>query len=589
VSLQEARAELETINRRLETDYPATNRGLVPTVATHSETNSGRDAPIIWGSLWAAAWFVLLIACANLANLTLVRTIGRWRECSTRMALGASQGRMVRQVIVENLMLAGVAGALGWWIANWSVRTWAVVTASVYQVLDYTVDSGTLAYLVAISVAAAGLCSLAPIGRVVQLGVNGALQGDARGVTQGRRGKRLAAALVAGQMALAMVLLSGAGILVRSFVRIVGAETGVRDPEHILVGAMRLPSDKYPRPETRRGYFDRVEARLKTIPGIEEESVSSTIPVKFAGVRTFAIQGRPSPAEGEESVAFLRVGADYFRVVGASAISGRDFTDGDHAAALPVAIVNQRFVARFWPGEEPLGKRLRPTNRNQPGEWRTVVGVVPNIMQGDPLRQQFKPLVYVPFQQESAPQRAFFLLRTAVSPARVAPAVRGEVQKLDPDVILEHFSTMKDSFAFDRDYMDAEHSELGKHAKVTPIFALIALLLSAIGLSAVIAHSVTQRTKEIGIRMAIGAAATDIRRMVLREGMLPVATGMILGLAAALAVNRILQSQLVGVSPYDPATMGGAPVVLIVVALLACEIPARRAMHVDPAVALKHE
>jgi putative ABC transport system permease protein len=271
---------------------------------------------------------------------------------------------MVRQVIVENLMLAGVAGALGWWIANWSVRTWAVVTASVYQVLDYTVDSGTLAYLVAIAVAAAGLCSLAPIGRVVQLGVNGALQGDARGVTQGRRGKRLAAALVAGQMALAMVLLSGAGILVRSFVNIVGAETGVRDPEHILVGAMRLPSDKYPRPETRRGYFDRVEARLKTIPAIEEESVSSTIPVKFAGVRTFEIQGRSSPPEGEESVAFLRVGADYFRVVGASAISGRDFTDGDHAAALPVAIVNQRFVARVG---RSLAVRLRDDGRR--AQW----------------------------------------------------------------------------------------------------------------------------------------------------------------------------------------------------------------------------
>ena len=217
--------------------------------------------------------------------------MGRWREFSTRIALGAGPGRMMRQMFVESLILAGVAGALGWWITNWSMRTWAVITASRYQVLDYTVDSGTLAYLVAISVAAAMLCSLAPIGRVVQFGVSVGLKGDARGVTQGVRGKHLAAGLVAGQMALAIVLLSGAGVLVRSFVTIVSAETGVRDPDHILVGSMRLPSDKYSTPATRLGYFDRLEARLKTIPGIEEQSVASTIPVKAPVISTTGLPG----------------------------------------------------------------------------------------------------------------------------------------------------------------------------------------------------------------------------------------------------------------------------------------------------------
>ena len=589
VTRQEARAELETINRRLETDYPATNRGLVPTVATHSTMNSGRDAPLIWGSLWAAAWFVLLIACANLANLTLVRTMGRWREFSIRMALGAGTGRMMRQIVAESLLLAGVAGALGWWITNWSVRRWALITASRYQVLDYTVDTGTLVYLVAIAVAAALLCSLAPIGRVAQLGVSGALKGDARGVTQGLRGKHVAAGLVAGQMALAMVLLSGASVLLRSFVTIVNAETGVRDPEHVLVGSMRFPSDTYPTPATRLGYLDRLDPQLKSMPGIEEASMSSTVPVSSGLGRRFEIEGTLSSPDGGDSAPSVTAGPGYFRVVGASAIAGRDFNDGDHLAALPVAIVNQSFAARFWPGQQPLGKRLRATDRNTPGEWRTVVGVVPNIMQGDPLRQQFIPLVYVPFQQARPPRRAFFLLRTAVPPDQVARAVRAEVQRLDPDVVLEGFDTLKASFAFDRDFMDAQHSELGKHAKVAPVFALIALLLAAIGLSAVIAHSVSQRTKEIGVRMAIGAAATDIRRMVLREGMVPVAIGLIFGLVASLAVNRILQSQLVGVSPYDPVTMAGAPVVLISIALLACQIPARRAMHVEPVVALRHE
>jgi putative ABC transport system permease protein len=217
------------------------------------------------------------------------------------------------------------------------------------------------------------------------------------------------------------------------------------------------------------------------------------------------------------------------------------------------------------------------------------VGVVPNIMQGDATRRQFKPLVYLPFRQAPRVLGANFLLRTGVPPGQVAQAVRAEIQKLDPDVVLKKFTTLKVSFGFDPGRMDRGHSEMGKYAAVAPIFAVMALLLAAVGLYAVIAHSVSQRTKEIGVRMAIGAAAEDIRRMVLRAGMLPVAIGVILGLAASLGVNRILQSQLVGVPPDDPITMACAPVVLILVALLACQIPARRAMRVDPVVALRHD
>ena len=587
----EARAELETINRRLEADYPATNRGVVPTVATHSQMNSGPDAAMIWGSLWAAAWFVWLIACANVANLALVRTMGRWRELSTRIALGAGHGRVMRQMFAESLVLTGAAGAIGWWITRWSVRTWVAVTASRYQVLDYTVDSGALAYLMAISIAAALLCSLAPIGRVVQLGVSGALRGDARGVTQGLRGKRMAAALVAGQMALAIVLLSGTGVLVRSLLTVVGADTGVRDPDRILVGTMRLPSDKYPTSATRLGYFERVERQLKTVPGTEEQAIATTLPVKSQGLRTVDvdIESRPPLGDEHEIVESLRASPDYFRVVGAAPIAGRAFTDGDRPTSLPVAIVNQSFAARYWPGDQPVGKRLRERTRNAPDEWRTVVGIVPNIMQGDALRQKFRPLVYVPFRQSPAPARAFFLLRTSVPPGQIAAAVREAVQTVDRDVTLEDFETMKAGFAFDRDFMDAAHSELGKHAKVAPIFAVVALLLSGTGLYAVIAYSVSQRTKEIGVRMAIGAASQHIRALIFREGMRPVALGLFAGLTVSLAVNRVLQSQLVGVSPYDLATLASAPAVLILVALIACQIPSHRALRIDPAVALRDD
>jgi ABC-type antimicrobial peptide transport system permease subunit len=216
------------------------------------------------------------------------------------------------------------------------------------------------------------------------------------------------------------------------------------------------------------------------------------------------------------------------------------------------------------------------------------VGVAPNIQQGDALRQQFKPLVYLPLRQN--PQRVmFFLARTRASSEQVAQAVQAEIQRVDSDVTLEDFATLQNSLAFDRDFMDVEHSELGKHAKVAPAFAIIALLLSAVGLYAVITHSVSQRTKEIGVRMAIGAASHDIRRLIFGEGMRPVALGLMVGFAASLGVNRFLQSQLVGVSPYDPVTLVTGPIILILVALLACQIPSRRAMRVDPAVALRHD
>jgi putative ABC transport system permease protein len=531
----------------------------------------------------------LIIACANLANLTLVRTIGRWREFATKIALGAGQGRMIRQMAIETLLLTGGAAILGWWITRWSVGYWAAVTESQYQVIDYVVDARTLAYLVVISLAAAILLALAPILRVRQLGTGDALKGDARGVTQGRRGKHLSAGLVAGQMALAIVLLAGAGVLVRSFVNIVGAETGVRNADHVLVGMVRLPSATYPTPADRRRYFDRLAAQLKTVPGAETVSVSSTRPVVRGGVSlTFEIDGR-TPAQNAESAQFIATGPNYLSIVGTTVRAGRDFNDDDRSTALPVAIVNESFAARYWPNQDPIGQRLRVITGSTPGAWRVVVGVAPNIMQGDALRQEFKPLVYMPFDQQAPARAAFFFVRTTRPTALIAPAVRSEVEKLDSDASLEDFGNLQASFAFDRDFMDSEHSELGKHAKVAPVFAGIALLLSAVGLVAVIAHSVSQRTKEIGVRMAIGAAARDIRGMVIREGMWPVTIGVLAGLAASLAVNRVLQSQLVGVSPYDPITMTAAPLLLCGVALLACSIPARRAMRVDPVIALRHE
>lgn len=580
-TVESARAEIETINRRLAAEYPDTNRDVVPRVENHAQFFLGPDARMIYGSAWVAAGFVLLIACANLANLTLARTLGRSRELTTRIALGAGRWRIVRQLLAESLMLTSIGGILGWWIAKWSVRTWETATADPYRILDYTLDSGVAAYLCAISILAAILFMLAPIGRIFQIDVNSGLKSDARGATRGPKGKRLSAALVTIQMALAIVLLSGAGVLVRSFLKLVTADTGVTGPEKVLIGTVRLPRYKYSTPESRIAFFDSLRMQAMAIPGVESESIASTVPVNLPASVPFDLE--TALDTGTQSVMAIGSNPDYFRAVGAAIVNGRDFKDTDQPGAQPVVIVNRSFAAKYWPGQNALGKRIRLFD-----SWRTVAGVASNIMQGDPTRQSFLPIVYFPFRQNPGSGAVFFV-RTRGPAEQLAAAVRAEVEKLDPDLVLEDFTTLKNSFAFRADRMDVEHVEMGKHATVAPIFAGIALLLAAIGLYAVVAHSVNQRTKEIGVRMALGAAVEDIRGMVFREGMLPVAVGLVAGLAISFGVNRILQSQLVGVSPYDPATMILAPVMLILVALLGCQIPARRAMGVDPAAALRQD
>jgi predicted permease len=579
VRRDEGRAELETVNRRLEADHPETNHGVVPLLMSHAYMNSGPHAGLIWGSLWMASWFVLLIACANLANLALVRTVGRWRELATKLALGAGTGRVIRQLSIECLLAACVAGLLAWRVVVWCVGTWDTITASQYQVLDYSIDAASLAYLAAITLCAAVLIAIAPVVRIRQIGTAAALKGDARGVSRGARAAHLAGSLVAVQVALAIVLLAGAGLLVRSFTQIVGADTGVGEADRVMT------SVRFSTPSLRQQYFDRLEAALRTVPGVERVALASTLPVRFAPARPFEVEGRLRQ-EGEESIGAVRAGEDYFAVLGVTPIEGRAFGPDDRAATQPVAVVNAGFAERFWPGESAIGRRIRPTGASP---WRVIVGVVPNVLQSDPLRQTFKPLVYLPLGQEAAGLATYWLARTTAAPEAVSGTLRVAVESVDSDVPLSNFRTLRQSFAFDRDFMDLEHSELGKYSKVAPIFAGIALLLSAIGLIAVIAHSVSQRTKEIGVRLAMGATGRDIRRLILQEGLSPVAMGVLAGLALSLTVNRVLESQLVGVSPYDPHVMIGAPLILTLIAVAASLLPARRAVAVDPVVALRHD
>lgn len=591
VTLAEARAELAAINRGLEATSPDSNRGLVPSVVDHAQFTSGADARVIWGSLWAAACLVLLIACANVANLTVVRTVGRWREFVTCLALGAGRYRIVRQTLIESVMLAGAAALPAWSLTQWSMTQWATLAASRYQMVDYRVTSGTLSYLALAAATAAVLLALAPVIRVLHLSAGQTLHRESRGATHSRGTRRLVNGLVAGQVALAVVLLAGAGVLVRSFSNIVGADTGVRSAESVLVGLLRLPSETYATPQARLAFLDRVETALGQIPGIERTSLSGGLPVKFSGgSRQVEGEGLTPAVESDPALfAVTTTSPGYFAVLGARVAAGRDFTAHDDTTTQPVAIVNERFASQHWPGTSAIGRRVRTVGRDGPGVWRVVVGVVSNIMDADPLRQQFKPLVYLPLRQEPLPRTAFFLVRSTHLAAPLAPDVRNTLQALDANVELDYFNTLERTFSFDRDFMDAEHSELGKYSRVAPVFAGVALLLAAAGLVAVIAHSVAQRTREIGVRVAIGAAPRDIRRMVASEGLRPVMVGVTLGLAAATAVNRVFASQLVGVAPDDPTVLGAVAAMLVVTALAACRIPIRRALRVDPSIALRHE
>lgn len=587
-SLKQARAELDAVNQTLGREFPASNKGVRATARSFSEFQLGPDAKMIYGSVWAGAGFVLFVACANLGNLTLARTLGRARELSTRIALGAGHWRMARQLFTESALLAMVAGALGWWLGQIALRAWIGATWTRYLVLDYSPGVGIVAYCAAITAATAALFGFIPTVRVLRADLSGGLKSEARGATMNRGTKRLSAALVAGQMALAIVLLAAAGVLARSLWNVVGAEVGVRGADRILVGEVRVPREEYPSPEARNRYWDRLQADLRTISGVETTTLASTIPVGSSGAIPFELDAGQTGAERKPIVSRLAAGPDYFRTLGVAMLAGREFTANDGLGTPPVAIVNQSFVNQYWPGQSAVGRRVALRGQDGSTRWYSVVGVASNIMQDRPLRDKFVPIVYIPFRQAPSAVGALFV-RTREPVGQVAARVRAVIERSAPAVTLEDYSTLQAKFGFDRDRMDLEHAELGKHAAVAPIFAILALLLGSVGLYAVVAHSVGQRTKEIGVRMALGAVPSKIRRLILGEALTPVFAGMAIGLAASLGVNRVLQSQLVGVSPYDPATLSIAPLILLLVATVGCLLPVRRAMQVDPAVALRHD
>jgi putative ABC transport system permease protein len=580
VTVESAQVEMDTIGKRLAIAYPLTNRDIHPLVQKFNEFFVGANATLLYGSMWGAVGFVLLIACANLANLTLARAIGRSREISVRIALGAGRWRIIRQLLIESMMLSVMGGFLGWLIAKWGVRAYQLAMGykASWLILDYTMDSRVLGYLAAISVGTGVLFGLAPALRLSKLDVNATLKDGGRGSTGGGHGRHLSSLLVVVEMALAVVLLAGAGVMIRSFLKIHTADMGVKT-DNVLVASVEAPSGTPL--EARNSFFDGLQKRVEAIPGVESVAMATSLPSWGSAHVPYELDGaQPVDERSRPRLSELVISPGYFQTLGAAVVSGRDFNDGDGISGVAVAIVNQQFAAKFWPGSEPLGRRLRLFEGKKPGTWVRVVGVASNIIQNDATRQEFGPVLYLPYRQK--PEAGMWILaRTRVAPGRLANAFRREMQGLDPDLPIFGPFALGERLEF---FWDSRF-----YGFLFLIFAGIALMLASIGLYAVIAHSVSQRTQEIGVRTALGASARDILRLVFQEGMRPVVVGLGVGLAAALVVNRLLRAELVQVSPSDPVTLVVASAALILAATLGCFIPARRAMRVDPADALRHE
>jgi putative ABC transport system permease protein len=590
-TIDDARAEMATIGKRLELAYPLTNKGFPVEALRFHEFFIGPNATLIYQAMVGAVGFVLLISCANLANLFLARGMTRSREISVRLALGAARSRIVGQLLVESVLISSLGGVAGFWLATWGVRVFALAATGAGlsdqiagtwfdQILDYSMDYRVFGFVTAISIGTGLLFGLAPARRLSTLDVNAALKDGSRTAGSGQ-GARLSLVLVVSEMALAVVLLAGAGVMVRSFLTIYNADLGF-NRDGLVTALIGLPETKYSTPDAQIAFFDRLQAHVETMPGVDSAAMGSPptggsqrVPFELAGAVPVDRQTLPT-------LSAVTIGPSYFRTLGTSILAGREFDDADRASSVPVVLVNQRFADTHWPNATAIGRRLRLIRADVPGPWLTVVGVAATVAQNDPLQPDANAAIYLPYQQQGRASM-WVIARTGLPIGSFTGALRKEVQAIDPvlPIQLGPF-TLSDRLAERYQYRAIS-------GVLFLVCAVAALLLASIGLYAVVAYWVSQRTQEIGIRLAMGGSARDILGLVFRQGATSLVLGLSVGLVAALLMLPALKAVLIQVSPADPLTFAVTAAVLSAAALLGCLIPARRAMRIDPLKALRTE
>jgi putative ABC transport system permease protein len=583
VSEQQGREELQKIARAVIGQWSASAQDARATyVSVPLKQALIGDIGITLLVLLGAVGCVLLLASVNVANLLLARATTRQQEIAIRAALGAGRGRLLRQLFTESLLLALLGGAAGLLLAVWGVDLLLALSPQDIPRLDQVkVDGRVLGFAAFGTLFSCLVFGLVPALYSVNPDLGEPLKGGGRGNAEVPGRRRLRDLLVITEFALALPLLVGAGLLINSFMRLRGVNPGF-DPDQLLTVQLPLPMQKYPETGQAVDFHQELLERMRTLPGVRSASISTNLPLQAGNLNDFQLEIRPTqPGKADEVAAFMSVSPDYFRTLGIPLLTGRYLSEQDNGDAPPVMLISQAMAKRYFPGRDPIGMRLK-TGGCTECDWTTIVGVVGDVKNLG-LDAEDDSAMYCPFVQEPYNIRTMTLvLRTEVAPASLVAAVRREVNSIDPDLALAHIKTMDQ-------LMDESLGQSRYRGVLLGIFAIVALILAAVGIYGVIAYAVNQRTREIGIRLALGAQKRDILKLVIRQGVILSLIGVAIGVGASLALMRFLSSLLYGVSNTDPLTFAGVVLLLIGVALLACSIPARRAARVDPMIALRQD
>ena len=592
VSVERAVSDMDAIARRLETQYPLSNIDHTVSVQPYYEQIVANIRPALL-ALSGAVAFVLLIGCANLANLLLARADGRQREIAIREALGASRRRIFQQMLTESLLMAVTGGALGVLLAWWSVRAFvASGPITVPRIDQVGIDLRVLAFAAAVSIVTGVAFGLAPAMRASSVDLLTSLKDASRG--SAGAGRRLRSILVIAEVALALVLLVGAGLTIRSFAALSAIDLGFQ-PAHVATMRVSLPTARYPELERWSTFHRELLRRASAIPAVEAVGLNSAVPLEGSGSESeVRYEGQPPPRSVSEEATmclFQAASPGYFRATGIAVVRGRGFTERDTAGAAPVAVVEEALVRQFFPDADPIGKRIAfEFTGHGPGAqpiWREIVGVVGHVRHYGLVREPANLEVYAPLDQlptwfrNRRPTMTLFA-RTALPPEELAASIRQAVTSLDRDVPVFSVQPMEK-------YVDQATEQSRLNMTLLALFGALALVLSSLGIYGVLSYVVSGRTQEIGIRMALGATRGDVLRLIVGYGMALAVTGIAIGLAASWAITRSLSSLLVGVSPHDPGTFTGIALLLVAIALIASYLPGRRATRVDPMITLRAE